>query len=138
MKEEPIMSDNQQIVMSFIQACNDHHIDKALKFLDAECRYHNIPLEPVTGIDAIRGLLDPMFAVSSKVDWKIHNIAETAAGNVFTERTDCFLVKEKWVEVPVMGIFELWDGKITAWRDYFDANQVINQWPESAYRLKRG
>lgn len=130
------MSKNQQIVLNFIQACNAHDIDKALEFLDDECLYHNIPIEPVTGIDAIRGVLDPMFAVSSKVDWKIHNIAETATGNVLTERTDCFLVKEKWVEVPVMGIFELRDGKITAWRDYFDANQVINQWPESADRLR--
>jgi limonene-1,2-epoxide hydrolase len=24
------------------------------------------------------------------------------------------------VELPVMGIFEVHDGKITAWRDYFD------------------
>jgi limonene-1,2-epoxide hydrolase len=113
-----------------------HDIDKAMGFLDPECFYHNIPLEPVTGIDAIRDVLDPMFAVSSKVDWQVHNIAETATGNVLTERTDRFLVKEKWVEVPVMGIFELRDGKITAWRDYFDVNQVISKWPESADSLR--
>jgi limonene-1,2-epoxide hydrolase len=88
------------------------------------------------GIDAIRGVLDPMFAVSSKVDWQVHNIAETATGNILTERTDRFLIKGKWVEVPVMGTFELRNGKITAWRDYFDANQVINQWPESADSLR--
>ena len=130
------MSKHQQIVLNFIQACNTHDIDKAMEFLDPECFYHNIPLEPVTGIDAIRGVLDPMFAVSSKVDWQVHNIAETATGNVLTERTDRFLIKGKWVEVPVMGTFELRNGKITAWRDYFDANQVINQWPESADSLR--
>jgi len=65
-----------------------------------------------------------------------HNIAETKTGNVLTERTDRFLIKGKWVEVPVMGAFELRDGKITAWRDYFDVNQVINQWPESADSLR--
>jgi len=93
-------------------------------------------MEPVTGTEAIKGVLDPMLDVSSKVDWNVHNIAETETGNVLTERTDRFLIKEKWVEVPVMGTFEIHDGKITAWRDYFDANQVINQWPESADRLR--
>ena len=130
------MSDNQQIVLNFIQAVNEHDMNKALAFLDADCFYHNIPMEPVTGTEAIKGVLDPMLDVSSKVDWNVHNIAETETGSVLTERTDWFLIKEKWVEVPVMGTFEIHDGKITAWRDYFDVNQVINQWPESADRLQ--
>jgi limonene-1,2-epoxide hydrolase len=130
------MSENQRIVLNFIQAVNEHDIDKALEFLNAECFYHNIPIEPVTGIEAIRGVLGPMLDVSSKVDWNVHNIAETSTGNVLTERTDRFLIKDKWVEVPVMGTFEIHNGKITAWRDYFDVNQVINQWPESADSLR--
>ena len=84
------MSENQQVILNFIQACNEHDIEKALAFIDAECFYHNIPIEPVTGIKAITGVLDPMFAVSSKVDWNVHNIAETTTYNVLTERTDRF------------------------------------------------
>ncbi len=130
------MSENLQIVLNFVQAVNERDINGALAFLDAECFYHNIPMEPVTGTEAIRGVLDPMLDVSSKVDWNVHNIAETETGNVLTERTDRFLIKGKWVEVPVMGTFEIHDGKITVWRDYFDVNQVINQWPESADSLQ--
>ena len=130
------MSENQQVVLSFIQACNARDINKALEFLAADCFYHNIPLEPVVGIEAIRSVLAPMFAVSSKVDWVVHNVAETTTGKVLTERTDRFLIKGKWVEVPVMGVFELQNGKVTAWRDYFDANQVISQWPEAANGLR--
>jgi len=130
------MSENQQIVSNFIQSINENDIKRALAFLDAECLYHNIPMEPVTGIEAIKGVLDPMLNVSSKVDWHVHNIAETATGNILTERTDRFLIKGKWVEVPVMGTFEIHGGKITAWRDYFDVNQVIKQWPESADSLR--
>jgi len=61
--------------------------------------------------------------------WQIHNIAETATGAVLTERTDRFWFLEKPMEVPVMGIFELQNGKITAWRDYFDTKQVAKQLP---------
>jgi len=106
------MSENQQTVLNFIQAVNERDINRALAFLDAECFYHNIPMEPVTGTEAIRGVLDPMLDVSSKVDWNVHNVAVTETGNVLTERTDRFLIKGKWVEVPVMGTFEIHEGKI--------------------------
>lgn len=40
------------------------------------------------------------------------------------ERLDRFLIDGKWSQFPVMGIFELQDGRITHWRDYFDSAQV--------------
>ena len=33
------------------------------------------------------------------------------------------------IELPVMGTFEGVDGKIAAWRDYFDLNQFMSQLP---------
>ncbi len=48
---------------------------------------------------------------------------------MLTERTDRFQIGEKWLELPVMGSFELADGKITAWRDYFDMAQFQSQLP---------
>ena len=41
-----------------------------------------------------------------------------------TERTDAFTLNGRLGEFPVMGIFEIRDGKIAAWRDYFDLAQV--------------
>ncbi|HEV8574090.1 MAG TPA: limonene-1,2-epoxide hydrolase family protein, partial [Dehalococcoidia bacterium] len=41
-------------------------------------------------------------------------------GSVLTERLDKFALGGKKIELPVMGVFELTDGKIAAWRDYFD------------------
>ena len=59
----------------------------------------------------------------------LHQIAENDHGVVLTERTDRFKVGGKWVELPVMGTFELRDGLITAWRDYFDMQQFTKQLP---------
>jgi limonene-1,2-epoxide hydrolase len=39
------------------------------------------------------------------------------------ERVDAFRLPNKSFEPAVMGIFEIKDGKIKAWRDYFDLNQ---------------
>ena len=36
------------------------------------------------------------------------------------QRTDCFDLPAGRLELPVMGVFEVHDGKIVAWRDYFD------------------
>jgi limonene-1,2-epoxide hydrolase len=58
--------------------------------------------------------------------WEIRHIV--ADGNiVLTERVDHFLVNNKKVSVPCMGVFELQGGKIAAWRDYWDLTQFEAQ-----------
>jgi limonene-1,2-epoxide hydrolase len=46
---------------------------------------------------------------------------------VLTERVDAFISGERTIELPVMGTFEVRDGLIAAWRDYFDLNQFLSQ-----------
>jgi limonene-1,2-epoxide hydrolase len=60
------------------------------------------------------------------VEFRVLHIA--AAGDVvLTERVDVFVLPGKIIELPVMGTFELRDGRIAAWRDYFDLNQYMTQ-----------
>ena len=126
------MSSNQQIVSDFIQASNSRDLDRMMAMFDStDCVFHNIPWEPLVGTESIREFLQNMFDNSTEIDWQIHNIAETATGTVLMERTDRFKFSGKPMSVPVMGAFDLRDGKITAWRDYFDTGQVKQQLPES-------
>ena len=48
---------------------------------------------------------------------------------MLTERLDRFEIGGKWIELPVMGSFDLRDGKIENWRDYFDMKQFTDQMP---------
>lgn len=126
------MSSNKEIVSEFTQACNSRDIEKMMATFDAtDCVFHNIPWEPLSGIQAIREFLQNMFDNSTEIDWQIHNIAETTSGRVLTERTDRFKFSGTPMSVPVMGAFDLRDGKTTAWRDYFDTGQVNQQLPKS-------
>ena len=68
----------------------------------------------------IRTFIAPVLEMSEKINWDIHQIAEDDRGNVFTERTDKFLINGKWVELPVCGVMTFSDGLMTHWRDYFD------------------
>lgn len=123
------MSANVERIRSFITAWARNDLDEIMGFFSADCVYHNIPVEPVTGTDAIRGVIQGFAGMSSQIEWVLHGIAETGSGAVMTERTDRFQIGGRWVELPVMGVFELDNGKISAWRDYFDMQQFQKQLP---------
>ncbi len=118
---------NSDIVRDFIAAWNLNDMDRVMTFFSADCIYHNIPIEPVQGADAIRAVIRGFAGAGSKIDWVIPRIAETSDGVVLTERTDRFQFGDRSVELPVMGAFELSDGKISAWRDYVDMAQFQAQ-----------
>ena len=48
------------------------------------------------------------------IDWVLLQVEETPDGVVLTERLDKFDFGGTWLELPVMGLFELRNGKITA------------------------
>lgn len=123
------MADNTAVVKDFIDAFNANDLDRIMTFFTDDAVYHNIPVAPVSGPEAIRAVLQGFLGMASQVDWVLHDIAESSGGGVLTERLDRFLMGEKWVELPVMGAFELSDGKISAWRDYFDMQQFQSQVP---------
>ena len=46
--------DANEVVTGFCESFEKGDLDQSLSYLDANCRYHNIPLEPVEGVEAIR------------------------------------------------------------------------------------
>ncbi|MEM7019250.1 MAG: limonene-1,2-epoxide hydrolase family protein [Pseudomonadota bacterium] len=123
-------STNIAIVLDFIKSFSDKDLEKILDFVADDCLYHNIPMEPVQGKEAMRQVLAGFVGMASEIEWITHHIAETSAGAVLTERNDKFLIGDKWLDLPVMGTFEITDGKISAWRDYFDLGQFQSQMPQ--------
>jgi limonene-1,2-epoxide hydrolase len=119
--------DAEKVVRQFCDAWPRRDIDELLGFFADGATYHNMPMPPAVGHDAIRGVLDMFVPMSSSIEFDIKHLV--ADGNVvLTERVDKFVVNGKNVDLPVMGTFELDnDGRITAWRDYFDLASFTNQ-----------
>ena len=95
-------------------------------FFTDDAIYHNIPLAPVNGREAIANNISSFIRPGApgieSIQFRVINIV--ASGPiVMTERVDVFKLPHKSFELPVMGTFEISDGKIKAWRDYFDTNQ---------------
>ncbi|MBB5912255.1 limonene-1,2-epoxide hydrolase [Nocardia transvalensis] len=89
------------------------------EYFSDEAVYHNIPMEPLAGKAAILEFLRGFIGGFGNIDFVVHHQAEVG-NTVLNERTDRFSIGDKKVELPVMGTFEVRDGKIVAWRDYFD------------------
>jgi limonene-1,2-epoxide hydrolase len=115
------------VVQQLIDAFNAADVDRIMDHFAADAIYHNIPVAAVTGRAAIRAVVQGFTGTASRVDWQVRNMAVTGTGVVLTERVDRFLINGKWVELPVLGTFEVTGGKVTAWRDYFDLQQFQTQ-----------
>ncbi|MFN7399305.1 MAG: limonene-1,2-epoxide hydrolase family protein [Sandaracinobacter sp.] len=113
------------VVTAFIDNLNAMRMDDAFALLAEDIVYHNIPMKPVTGPAAVKAVFDQI--PFTAVEFITHHSAEHDH-RVLNERTDRFrLADGRWVELRVMGVFEVLDGKITAWRDYFDLGQWMAQ-----------
>ena len=100
--------------------------DEIAEFFTDDAVYHNIPMDPLTGSDTIKSFIAGFAGGAEQIDFRVRNIV--ADGDVvLTERVDVFVLPNGKVELPVMGTFEVKDGKIAAWRDYFDMKQFMDQ-----------
>jgi limonene-1,2-epoxide hydrolase len=129
--QEVHMSASTELIESFVETWARNDVDAIMEFFTPDCVYHNMPMAPVNGTEAIRQTINGFAGMSEEIQWDLLGIAESEQGSVFTERVDKFKIAGKWVALPVTGVFELTDGKISAWRDYFDMNQFTTQLPSA-------
>ena len=107
------------VAEAFLVAFATMDFDAALTFLSQEVEYTNIPLGTVHGHAGVREVLEPFFAPIHENEFLI--LRRAASGPVvFLERLDRHRLDHGWRELPVNSVFEVHDGKVTVWRDYFD------------------
>lgn len=116
-------TDPGSTVDAFIAAICAADLEHALTMVSDDVVYDNVPIGAVEGPEGIRQALGGFLADATGVDWVVHR--QVAGGTtVMNERTDRFEIAGTWHEIPVMGVFEVVDGRITLWRDYFDMSPL--------------
>lgn len=116
----------QAVVDAFIAAIEAMDLDAALALVTEDCVWDNVPMGAVTGPDAIRASLAPFLEPATGVEFVVRR-SVTEGSLVMNERLDRFEIDGRWLEVPVMGVFEVDDGRISLWRDYFDLASFTTQ-----------
>lgn len=118
-------AENERIVTAFCRSLLDADMAKTVEYLAEDVQYHNIPWKPVTGRAAVRQLLDPLVDGANCAITTMDIKHTASCGNVvMNERVETWVKGGVTIDLPVLGVFELQNGKITHWRDYFDSGTI--------------
>lgn len=113
------MATNEQIVREFIDTWSTLDVDRITDFFAEDGVYHNMPIAPVSGRSQLRAFIAMFVKTWSATKWEIVNLV-SAESIVIAERVDRTRIGNRSVDLACCGVFELRDGKIQVWRDYFD------------------
>jgi limonene-1,2-epoxide hydrolase len=118
------MTQNAQIIRDFIAAWSRLDVEELVAFFAEDGVYHNMPTKPVAGHAALRAFIGAFVKDWTSTEWDVLNLV--AQGDlVIAERLDRTMVGDKPVDLPCCGVFEMQDGKIKVWRDYFDMGTYV-------------
>ncbi len=119
------MSENSKIIREFIETWSSLDADRLASYFTDDGSYYNMPMEPVTGRENIREFIGGFLSTWSETDWEIRHIL-SAGDVVIAERIDKTKTSAGDVDLPCVGVFEMSNGKIRIWRDYFDLATYTN------------
>ncbi len=128
-----------QVVETFLHALEAKDMDRAAALLADDVVYQNVPLPADRGKPAVLRTLRSFQRLVTDFAVRIKNIAERD-GVVLTERVDVLSGPLVYLDIWVCGTFEVRDGKITLWRDYFDLAECTGKLLLGPFRklLSRG
>lgn len=119
------MTDNAQVVRDFVVAWSRLDADELAGFFTEDGIYHNMPAKPVAGRAAVRAFIAGFIRDWTSAEWDLLSLA-SQGDVVIAERLDRIMVGDKPVHLPCCGVFEMSDGKIKVWRDYFDMGTYVS------------
>jgi limonene-1,2-epoxide hydrolase len=126
-----------EVVEAFLRALERFDIERAEALLHPDVTYQNVPLPPAKGRAATMKQLRFLEKYCSGFQARTHNIAADG-DTVLTERTDVIEIGRFRPEFWVCGTFEVRDGQVVLWRDYFDYADVTVAVVKAAVRAMLG
>jgi limonene-1,2-epoxide hydrolase len=109
---------NDQVIRRFMNAWERRDSDFIIGCLAEDAVYHSMPLTPIVGKEAVAAWVG---GFAGKPPGRLEVRHQVAASDVvMNERTDVIVLNGRTVTLPICAVFEMEDGKIRAWREYFD------------------
>ncbi len=121
-----------QVVERFLDLLRSEDFETAAGLLSEDVEYENVGLPTVHGRERVRRVLQATLGLSGAgFEVYVHTISADGS-SVLTERTDVLKFRRLRVQFWVCGRFDVRDGQIVLWRDYFDQ---VNFWTATARGL---
>jgi limonene-1,2-epoxide hydrolase len=111
------------VVERFLDLLSAKDIDGASDLLARNVEYVNVGLPAIHGRERVRRVLQASLGPSGAgFEVYMHTISANGP-SVMTERTDVLLYRRLRIQFWVCGRFDVRDGEIVLWRDYFSATR---------------
>ena len=117
--------ENEQIIREFIGAWSRLDPEELASYFTEDGVYHNMPSGPVGGQENVQKMIAGFIRSWTETTWDILNWL-SSGDIVIAERLDRTKAGEKAVDLPCTGVFEMENGKIKVWRDYFDLTTYVS------------
>jgi limonene-1,2-epoxide hydrolase len=118
---------NEQIVVEFWKAFDRLDLEAALGYMTEDCVHDDKPVGIHAGKEEIRKFFAPQMVEMASFRAELKDTL-SIGDTVMNERIDHIeLQGGKKAALPVMGAYEIREGKIAVWRDYYDIKSFTNQ-----------
>ena len=115
---------NEETIREFIAAWSRLDPKELASYFCEDGAYHNMPTGPVKGRKNVEEMIRGFISSWTETEWEIlHLVVQGEV--VIAERVDRTKAGDKSVDLPCTGVFEMKEGKIKVWRDYFDLGTYV-------------
>ena len=127
------MSRNEDRLRRMFEDLGRIDLDAVASHCTEDCVYEDVPYAAATAVgpDAIRAKLAMGLGTLEKLPTTIHELIESG-DTILVERTEVWHHRTgERATLRVAAVFKFRDGKLTLWRDYWDAPTLLSQQPAS-------
>jgi limonene-1,2-epoxide hydrolase len=111
-------------VRQMIEAWNQRDWQQVYDLFAQDGVLQSMMLPPTVGREAIQQRIGALAKGIDSIELRVRHIG-VVDGVVFIERVDDFVYRGKHGAVPVVGVVEVEQGRVKAWREYYDRAQLI-------------
>jgi limonene-1,2-epoxide hydrolase len=116
----------ESVVRSFLAAWREPELEKLASFFCDDAVYTDGPRGEHRGIAAIRAEFETGLSTFHGLDIEIKLLVADRA-TLMVERVDHFEIADKPFQMEAVGVFEVEQGRIKRWRDYYDVKSIADQ-----------
>jgi limonene-1,2-epoxide hydrolase len=111
-------------VRQMIDAWNQRNWQQVYDLFAQDGVLQSMMLPPTVGRAAIQQRIGGLAKGIESIELRVKHIG-VIDGVVFIERVDDFVYRGKHGAVPVVGVVEVANGRVQAWREYYDRAQLL-------------
>jgi limonene-1,2-epoxide hydrolase len=119
-----VTTDAERIVDRFLGAWERADVEELLDYFADDAVWQPGPMKPAVGKRALHEAMLEWLRGAAGVRAEVHHTVSDGT-IVMHERTDHYSLRSKEMATPVAAAFEVKNGKITAWREYFDMSPFV-------------